>query len=452
MIYETYLRVVPRMTKLADKIKEALKAGRSGQLAKRTVFERFGFPHDPFQQKVDPNNPDFYVAREEVLLDFAIQVGNTIRLFEEDPLSPFRHLLAHGLRGSGKSHLARHFDREWDQIGFQDYTTIYTDLSFWREPVADQFSSSTKTIETYESFLQNIKLVDKPLIIFIDDLDYTITGTPAIPRARQFMADIEARAENGVIIIGFVNSIALTVLLEANQKLLARDFLSYFNPEYFFFPVFSKTEIRRLITQRLTIARNPLGLFSAKAIETIANFSLGIPIVALQLASDCLEEIIIQDITKVTARIANTVVNEKGYNLAVDLVESVGEDTSEETVSLLTPKRRDIIAAILGHQLQERFFFPTTGVDGLRSSDLADFFAVNLSTMNYHIKPLTSTLPVPILEAKDDIHDARSKIFYVKWNSVMAHALELIIVHQRLTQEKYNIDPNTIFLSRREQS
>ncbi|MFW9902870.1 MAG: hypothetical protein ACFFFH_00940 [Candidatus Thorarchaeota archaeon] len=440
------------MTKLADKIKEALKAGRSGQLAKRTPYERFGFPQDPFQQKVDPNNPDFYVAREEVLLDFAIQIGNTIRLFEEDPLSPFRHLLAHGLRGSGKSHLARHFDREWDQIGFQDYITIYTDLSIWREPFEEQFSSSTKTIETYESFLNNIKLVDKPLIIFIDDLDYTITGTPAIPRIKQFMADIEARAENGVIIIGFVNSIALTVLLEANQKLLARDFLSYFNPEYFFFPVFSKTEIRRLITQRLSIARNPLDLFSAKSIETIANFSLGIPTVALQLASDCLEEMIIQDINKVTTRVVNTVISEKGYNIVVELVESVDEDVSEETTSLLTPKRRDIIAAILGHQLQERFFFPATGVDGLRSSDLADLFAVNLSTMNYHIKPLTSTLPIPILEAKDDVHDARSKIFYINWNSPMAHALEIITIHQRLKQEKYNIKPNTIFLSRRKPS
>jgi hypothetical protein len=440
------------MTKLADKIKEALKAGRSGQLAKRTPFERFGFPQDPFQQKVDPNNPDFYVAREEVLLDFAIQIGNTIRLFEEDPLSPFRHLLAHGLRGSGKSHLARHFDREWDQIGFQDYITIYTDLSLWREPFENQYSSSTKTIETYETFLKNITLVDKPLIIFIDDLDYTITGTPAIPRIRQFMADIEARAENGVIIIGFVNSITLTVLSETNQKPLARDFLSYFNPEYFFFPVFSKTEIRRLITQRLSIATNPLDLFSAKAIETIANLSLGIPSVALQLSSDCLEEIIIQDVNKVTTRVVNAVVSEKGYNFAVELVESVDEDTPEETTSLLTPKRRDIIAAILGHQLQERFFFPATGVDGLRSSDLADLFAVNLSTMNYHIKPLTSTLPIPILEAKDDVHDARSKIFYVKWNSHMAYALEIITIHQQLTQQKYNINPDTLFVSRRKQS
>lgn len=439
------------MTKLADKIKEALKAGRSGQLAQKTPFERFGFPQDPFQQKVDPNNLDFFVAREEVLLDFAIQVGNAIRLFEEDPQSPFRHLLAHGLRGSGKSHLARHFDREWDQIGFQDYITIYTDLSNWREPFEDQFSSSTKTIETYENFLNNIKLVDKPLIIFIDDLDYTITGTPAIPRIKQFMADIEARAENGVIIIGFVNSIALTVLVEDNQKILARDFLSFFNPEYFFFPVFSKNEIRRLLTQRLSIARNPLDLFSAKAIETIANYSLGIPTVALQLASDCLEEIIIQDNDKVIARIVNAVVGREGYKEAIDLVESIDEDTSEETTSVLTPKRRDIIATILGHQLQERFFFPATRVDGLRSSDLAELFAVNLSTMNYHIKPLTSTLPIPILEAKDDVHDARSKIFYVKWNSHMAHALEIITVYQRLKQKKYHIEPETIFLSRRKQ-
>jgi len=440
------------MTKLADKIKEALKAGRSGQLAKKTPFERFGLTQDPFRSDADLNNPDFFVAREKVLLDFAILVGNAIRLFEEEPLSPFRHLLAHGLRGSGKSYLARHFDREWDQIGFQDYVTVYTDLSSWGEPIEVQFSSSSKTLETYEKFLSKIKLVDKPLIIFIDDLDYTITGTPAIPRIKQFIADIEARAENGVIIIGFVNSITLSILSEDTHKILAREFLSLFNPEYFFFPVFSKTEIRRLIMQRLSVARNPMDLISAKAIDTIADYSLGVPTVALQLAADCLKELIVQDIDKVTTRIVNAVLEQEGYTEAVELVESVDKDTSEETINLITSKRRDIIAAILGHQLQERFFFPATGVDGLRSSDLADLFAVNLSTMNYHLKPLTSTLPIPILKAKDDVHDARSKIFYVDWDSHMTSALEIITVYQRLRQKKYRIEPTAIFLPRRKKS
>ena len=109
------------MTKLADKLREALKAGRSGQLAQQTPYARFGLTHDPFRLDVDPDSPDFLIAREEVLLEFAIQIGNAIRLFDEDSASPFRHLLTHGLQGCGKSSLARHFDREWAQIGFQDF-------------------------------------------------------------------------------------------------------------------------------------------------------------------------------------------------------------------------------------------------------------------------------------------------------------------------------------------
>ncbi len=442
------------MTKLADKIKEALKAGRSGQFAKKTPYERFGFTQNPFLLDVNPDNPDFLITREEVLLEFAVQVGNAIRLFEEDPISPFRHLLVHGLRNSGKSYFAHHFDREWNQIGFQDYHTLYADLSAWQEPIEhqEQFGSSSKTLETYEKFLNKIKLIEKPLIIFIDDLDYTITGTPAIPRIRDFMADIETRAQFGVILIGFVSSLTLTVLLEAEQKILSRSFLSFFNPEHFFFPVFSKTEIIKLITQRIKVVRSPIELFSLKSIDLIADYSLGIPTVALQLATACLNELIAQNIDKVTARVVNAVLPQLGYVDALQLVESVDKDTDEETTSLITPKRREIIATILGHQIQEKFFFPNTGVDGLRSSDLAKDLGVNLSTMNYHLKPLTSSLSVPLLEAKDDVHDARSRIFCVNWQSHMANALEIITVYQRLKQEKYNIKLSAILLSRRKNS
>lgn len=439
------------MTHLADKIKEALEAGRSGQFAKKTPYERFGFKQNPFRLNVDPDELELQVAREDVLLEFAVQVGNAIRLFEEDLASPFRHMLAHGLRGCGKSFLARHFNREWDQFGFQDYKTLYTDLSAWREPIElqEEFGSSTKTLETYENLLKKIKLTEKPLIIFIDNLDYTITGTPAIPRIRQFLGDIEKYALHGVIIIGFVNSLTLTVLLDPEHKILAHDFLSLFNPEYFFFPIFSRAEIRKIIIQRIKEARNPTELFSAKAIELIADHCLGLPTVALQIASACLNELIVDNIAKVTTKVVNAVLNQLGYIEAVKLVESVIEGTDEETTSLITPKRKDIITAILGHQVRERFFFPPTGVDGLRSSDLAELFGVNLSTMNYHIKPLASSSPIPILVAKDDIHDARSKIFCVNWLSHMSNALEIITVYQRLNQKQYHITPNTILSPRR---
>ena len=133
----------------------------------------------------------------------------------------------------------------------------------------------------------------------------------------------------------------------------------------------------------------------------------------------------------------------------MQLVETVDAGHDEETTSLMTPKRRDIIAAILSHQIREQYFFPKTGVEGLRSSDLAELFGVNLSTMNYHLKPLTSSLNVPFLEVIEDVHDARSKIFCVNWQSHMANVLEIITVFQHLRQEKYNITPSAILLSRR---
>ena len=126
-------------------------------------------------------------------------------------------------------------------------------------------------------------------------------------------------------------------------------------------------------------------------------------------------------------------------------------DEKEETTSILTPKRREIISVILEHQIRENFFFPPTKMEGLRSSFLADFFGVNLSTMNYHIKPLTSTKPDPILETKDDDTDARSKIFTVNLESPMATAVEILTIQHKLQHEKYNVTTQSILIQRRDE-
>jgi hypothetical protein len=196
--------------------------------------------------------------------------------------------------------------------------------------------------------------------------------------------------------------------------------------------------------------RKPTDLFSTKALDVIADYSMGLPPIALKIATACLNELIIQNLEKTTASVVNSVVNQMGFQNAVALIESMDKDEEEDPITILTPKRRDIITAILGHQIREHFFFPATGVDGLRSSDLAEFFGVNLSTMNYHIKPLTQTTPLPILEAKDDVHDARSKIFCVNWDSPIATAVEILTVQYKLRQERFNVKDQSILIQRRE--
>jgi hypothetical protein len=450
------------MSRLEEKLREALKAGRSGQVDTKSPFQRFGFSQDPFLMDVDFSDPAFLVAREDVLLNFARQVGNAIRLFEENPTTPFRHLLVHGLQGCGKSFLARHFHREWDQIGFQDYDTFYVDLSAWREPldVQELLGASTLTFQTYEQFLRQIQLVEQPLIIFVDSLDYTITGTSAIPRFREFLAEILKQAQHGVIIIGFMQSLTLAALSEPDQVSIAHSLFAYFNPQFFFFPVFSRSEIIQLITQRIRLARSPIEIFTPRVIEIIAEHSLGIPTVALQLASDCLHELVIHDLNKVTVNTIEPLIRRLGYDTVIQLVNSLESDSDEEEItSLITPKRREIIALILSHQHRERFFFPATSEDGLRSSSLADELGVSNSTMNYHLKPLTTTFPLPILETIDDMRDARSKIYTVNWKSPIPHwksflasVLEVLTVYHRLKPRRYDIKPSTILLARREHS
>ena len=277
-----------------------------------------------------------------------------------------------------------------------------------------------------------------------------VTGHPAIPRLNQFIKEIEEAAPFGVIVIGFMGSLTLTVLMDLDQQRNARDFYGCFSPDNFFYPVFSTNEIRRLIYLRLDVVRRPTDLFSSRAIDRIAIHSLGLPAVALQLATACLDELIIQDGEKVTVATADSVIKQLGYESAVKLVETLTTPSNEEITSFLTTKRREIIASILAHQTREQFFFPPTEVDGLRSSDLADQFAVNLSTMNYHLKPLTSSSPIPILKTKDDAHDGRSKIYYVDWQSPMAVAVEIITVFHRLKQERFHIAPEALLIARRD--
>ena len=231
--------------------------------------------------------------------------------------------------------------------------------------------------------------------------------------------------------------------------------LSLFHPEYFFVPVFSRAEIRRVIVSRLRAIKTikPLDLFSTKALELIADYSLGIPRIALMLATNCLDQLIADNTDRVTVHIAKKVVMSSGFGLATDIVGSIVEKDEEtfitDVVSLLTPKRWDIIANVFGHQLREKYFFPPMETTGLRSSDLAELFGVNLSTMNYHLKPLTTTQPVPLLRTKDDLTDARSKIFYVDWDSAITMALETVVVYNNLLQKKYRIETANILVSQR---
>ncbi|MHA2093463.1 MAG: hypothetical protein ACW98F_02350 [Candidatus Hodarchaeales archaeon] len=440
------------MADVTDKIKEALQAGRSGQVSRKTPYERFGFQQNPFQLKSTQSAEELFIMREDVLVNFATQIGYAIRLFEEDSSSPFRHQLTHGLHGSGKTTIAQHFTEEWEKFGFKDYETIFTSLKNWREPQQARglYSASSKTLQTYERFLNEILRATKPLILFVDDFDYTITGTSAIPRCTEFFADIVSRAPYGAIIVAFVNSLTLTILVETENTNLSRSFYSNFNPDHFFFPVFSKTEVRQLLIKRLRDVRKPIDLFSVKSLEVIADHSMGLPPIALKIASACLHELITQNIERVTSSLVMNVINQSGFRNAVSLIESLDHAEVEDSVNILTPKRRDIVISILQHQTRERYFFPPTGADGLRISNLAQQFGVNLSTMNYHIKPLTQTEPLPILESQDDVHDARSKIFKVDMKTPIASALEILTVYHKLQAERYHGSTHSIQVEHRE--
>ena len=208
--------------------------------------------------------------------------------------------------------------------------------------------------------------------------------------------------------------------------------------------MFSKTEVRQLLTKRLRDVRKPIDLFSVKSLEVIADYSMGLPTIALKIASACLHELITQNLERVTSSLVMNVINQSGFRNAVSLIDSLDRTVAEDSVSILTPKRRDIVISILQHQTRERYFFPPTGADGLRISNLAQQFGVNLSTINYHIKPLTQTEPLPILESQDDVHDARSKIFKVDMKTPIASALEILTVYHKLQPERYHVSTHAI--------
>ncbi len=436
---------------LADKIAQKLRAARSGEISIKSPYERLGFSGDPFLIDVDLNDPKYLVEREDVFLQFAERLGLAIHAFEEDRDSNFRHLLSHGLLGTGKSSLALHFVKNSKYFGFGDFEVIYTDLDTWKADleVRNQYDNPSTSLEKFDNFLRNLAPITKPVIIFIDNMDRMVVGGPEIPRAREFFAEVKLHATHGFIVIGFILSMTLSVLQETDEQAQARAFLTFFNPGHFFFPVFSKYEIQELLLQRLNIVKRPVGIFTPNALTLIADYSFGVPRVALNLASDCLNHIIVEGLDRVTSKTVKDVLNNSGYNLATRIVESITREEENELTVLLTSKRREIVSKVLGHQLRERFFFPPTEMDGLRSSDLAEHFGVNLSTMNYHLKPLSKTYPVPLLRTKDDLTDARSKIFYIDWQTHIATALEIIVIYQRLAADKYNIKPETILISQR---
>lgn len=419
------------MSNLNKKIKEALKAGRSGKFFGRSPYEFFDLEENPFRVEVDPFDIDYHIEREQFIIDFAKRVGYSIQLFESDPTSTDSNFLVHGSRGSGKTFLSNFFHQNWSIWGFSDYETKIIDFSSLIELNNDDLSIS----RSYNSFLNQIKTSKRPQIVIADNIDYTITGNDFIPRFETFLKEIKEEARYGVFIIGFIRSFTLYTITHT-ASFNERIFLSLFHSNRFFIKNFENKEIKSLLLKRLKKVGKENSLFTNSSLDLIALISFGNPIVALKLADDCLTELInLPDLNKVTKTITKDVAKRKGYIFSYKIVQSIFESEESEDTELsilFTSKRQEVILSIFNHQFREKYFYPSETTGGLNPSELGKILNVNMSTLSYHIKPLVYDCTFPLLEVRGHPLDARSKMYRVNMKSHVSYALELFMIHKYL--------------------
>ncbi|WP_455140185.1 hypothetical protein [Candidatus Hodarchaeum mangrovi] len=434
---------------LFQKLRDDLRRSSSGQLHRKSSYELFGFERDPFLSPRDLFGENLFIERDMVLSDLVKTLGACcFSHFQADSSSPFRHLLLHGLRGSGKSSMVQFLTRNWDQIDLHGFKSVYVDLFSWQAPfnLDGEILSSDASPINYDRFLTSLASFTTPIILFVDGIDLTLTGSFAIPRLSELFQALNSRLPHGFIFVGLMSSLGLASLSPDLRQYL----FSYFS-DFFFYPVFSRLELRDLLLKRMAGARSPFELFSSKTLDLIIENSFGLPHLALFLAKVCLDRLILlkrfEGTDKLTASLTSRILEEYHFSVAKQLIESIdSEDESDSFIAMLTPKRKEILAAVLFEQYRARNFFSDARVDGLRNSELADMFLVNLSTMNYHLKPL---LLSKLLSEGKHPQDYRSKLLTFEWDSPIAFAAEIFIVYHHLRDKVFALEPAALLLSRR---
>ncbi|MFX0065393.1 MAG: hypothetical protein ACFFC7_24750 [Candidatus Hermodarchaeota archaeon] len=386
-------------------------------------YALYGFSVNPFNPNMPLELPETMVPSKEWLSPpsgFLIRIGSSIQEFKrsydtiKDDLGRGYHLLAYAPTGYGKTTLAKVITKQQrmrnkDNIDSREHA-IFVNVADWLSEDPDALKPQLNYRKWSEEFFTRIQeqkwQTHDIVLLIIDNLALLSGKTPDIPHIENFLEDFYTETKKCPLIVGFMKT-SEWLYLKQLTDVDSRHFLEFFQSSKVQLNPFSYNEIEKLLVKRLQATKTEktssdlLHPFSQSILRHISNHSLGIPQIALTLASRSLAKWALEDNKhKMEKGDIDTLIRSSYLDLATRLVK--GKEK-------LPRKQMDVLWEVFLNTIESRLM--PQRLSGVTNKAIASKFGVRMSAISYHFKQLTDRT---LLRSRSDPNDARSQLYYIQ--------------------------------------
>ncbi|MFX0117241.1 MAG: hypothetical protein ACFFB3_22030 [Candidatus Hodarchaeota archaeon] len=429
------------MTDLKRIIQKSFVRGWKKGQGELEPFTIFNLRMDPFAADLPLKDETTYYADPNLIADLVGRIGAATKEHFKDETSDGKYnLLLTGPAGVGKSLFAKMTAGTLSSMealpGVGKCTSTVIDAAMWSHTsIANEDRRGVANLKAYEEWLSYIESNQAPghqavkdsAILFIDNISLTSGLGLGLPSAERLLQDLETYSDRKSLIVGILNTAELLFLRSQNGDASVNEFLSAFQPRPLKLPLFSSKAINQMLKLRLRSVINIDNPFSDETLEGIANYSLGLPELAMKLGRECMLEAVTWNEEKISSHIVQKIITDQGFDTALTILhaESAGKVVEDRRSLFLSRKKLEILRAILFNDIRYQF----TGnreYRGTTSTQLAETLNRELSTISYHIRGLTTEWkPHPFLVSQRDETDSRSTRYFLI--SPFRNVIELLL-------------------------
>jgi DNA-binding transcriptional ArsR family regulator len=279
------------------------RAYEEGYKRKKAVepYSALGFTEDPFDDHLPVREPNALVGREAELSRIPEELGFCA--------ASKSHLLLVSPKGAGTTTLLKILVRLLNKsFGKQEFAYYFSGDEFPTIAPSDNQDDSSEG-EEEDRFMQ-----------FLDKHDFAMTRVLVFDNLRSMISNFDIRMDqmksldNAPTIVVAVDT-SNYLWLQTNSPSLA----SSFSRTIWIQPL-SQEKIEELLVKRIRMFKDSLSPFDEKSVIAIAQYSLGLPGVAIQLAKLCMKSCSEMDMVMITTDLVMRIVELHGYDVGVKVL------------------------------------------------------------------------------------------------------------------------------------
>jgi DNA-binding transcriptional ArsR family regulator len=283
------------------------RAYEEGYNRKKAVepYSALGFSEDPFEDQLPVREPSLLVGREGELSRIPEELGVCA--------ASKSHLLLVAPNGAGTTTFLRILVRLLNRsFGKQEFAYYFSgeelhSLTPSQDPPPDDSGES----EEEDQFTR-----------FLDSRDFAITRVLVFDNVRSIVSNFDIRMDqmkclgNAPTVVLAVDTSNYLWLLTNSPGLIGR-----FSRTIWIQPL-SQEKISELLVRRIRMFKDSLAAFDEKSVTAIAQYSLGLPGVAIQLVRLCMKSCSEMDLHMITTDLVVRIAELHGYDVGVKVLKT----------------------------------------------------------------------------------------------------------------------------------